>query len=114
MIRHPSRPGALITLLLGATLSLMLMVWLGMNAPWDRFNTEGQWLMSHVWGQITLLDLYSGFLLALTLVWLFEPRLSVRIGLSVALPLLGNPIFAIWLILRWKHLKSLAGQRSFD
>ena len=101
-------------LTLGALLSLALVVWMLWQAPWDRFANEGRWMMEQAWGQIALLDLYSGFLLTLSIIWLFEPRLNLRLLLTVTLPLLGNPVFAIWLILRWKRLKALAQPPSFD
>jgi len=103
-----------VLLAFGTALSLALVVWMFWQAPWERFASEGRWLMDHVWGQIALLDLYSGFLLTLALVWLFEPRLVFRLLLTIAVPLLGNPVIAIWLILRWKRLKTMARPPSFD
>lgn len=105
---------ALVFLILGAVLSLTLLAWMLLYDPWPLFSEQGQWLTSQVWGQISLLDLYSGFFIALALAWLFEPNPWVRLALLITLPTLGNPVLAIWCVSRWQHLKRMAANRDFD
>jgi len=105
---------ALVFLILGTGLSLTLITWMLVFNPWPLFSEQGQWLTSQVWGQISLLDLYSGFFIALALAWLFEPNPWVRLLLLLTLPTLGNPVLAIWCVSRWRHLKRMAALRDFD
>lgn len=98
---------------LGIVLSMALLVWMLITAPWSSFASEGRWLMTHPWGQIALLDLYAGFFLALALIWRLENRLWIRLGVSLALPVLGNPVLALWLIWRWRRLLTMASDREF-
>jgi uncharacterized membrane protein YfhO len=101
-------------LVIGVSLSVVLVAWMLLFNPWPLFSEQGQWLTSQVWGQISLFDLYSGFFIALALAWLFEPNPLVRVLLLVSLPLLGNPVLAIWCVIRWRHLKRMARARDFD
>ncbi|WP_108125474.1 hypothetical protein [Saccharospirillum mangrovi] len=104
---------ARLALAAGLLLSALLIVWMLLSAPWSRFYSEGQWLLSHSWGQIALLDLYSGFFLAMAVVWRLENRLWIRLSVSLALPALGNPVLALWLIWRWRRLLTMASVRDF-
>lgn len=91
--------------LIGAVLSAGLLYLMIFQSPWSSFSEQGSQLTSMVWGQISLLDLYSGFFLALALVWLLETKLWVRILLTLLVPILGNPVLAIWLLVRFKSLQ---------
>lgn len=104
---------AKVALIAGTLLAALLVVWMLLSSPWREFSTQGNWLLSHSWGQIALLDLYAGFFLALALVWRLEPRLWVRLSVTLALPLLGNPVLAIWLVWRWRTLLAMASAREF-
>lgn len=108
---NPSKAMALLALTLGALLALILVIWMLAFAPWDRFASEGRWLFEHVWGQIALLDLYAGFFLALALVWRLESQWWARLLVTVTLPLLGNPVLAIWMLWRWRQLLAIASFR---
>ncbi|MHA7878533.1 MAG: hypothetical protein ACX931_01990 [Saccharospirillum sp.] len=99
---------------MGVLLSLALVVWLITQSPWPEFSEQGAWLTTNVWGQISLLDLYGGFFLGLALVWVLEPKAWVRWLLTFTLPFLGNPVLAIWLVLRWRSLRALAKRPVFD
>ncbi|PTY36387.1 hypothetical protein BGP77_03560 [Saccharospirillum sp. MSK14-1] len=101
-----------LSLVTGLVLSALLVGWMLFTSPWDRFSSEGNWLLSHRWGQIALLDLYAGFFLALALVWRFEPQRWLCWVMTVALPLLGNPVLALWLIWRWRTLLVMAPNRE--
>ncbi len=86
-------------------LASVLLVWLLLlPSSWQMFSEQGSQLTAMVWGQISLLDLYAGFFLSLVLVWMLEPKLWVKVLLSVLLPVLGNPVLALWLVLRFSYL----------
>ena len=86
-------------------LASVLLVWLLLlPSSWQTFSEQGSQLTAMVWGQISLLDLYAGFFLSLVLVWMLEPKLWVKVLLSVLLPVLGNPVLALWLVLRFSYL----------
>jgi hypothetical protein len=91
----------------GAALSLWLVGILLFASPFDSFSEQGGMLMDMVWGQISMLDLYSGFFLGIALVWLLEPKLWVKILVTLTLPFIGNPILAVWLIIRASYLLKL-------
>lgn len=103
-----------ICLLLSLLFAVALLLWLFTQSPWSEFRDQGAWLMNHVWGQISLLDLYGGFFIGLTLVWVLEPKAWARWLLTFTLPFLGNPLLALWLVLRWRQLKALAKKPLFD
>ena len=93
---------------LGVLISGWLTFVLLGSSPWSTFSEQGALMMDMVWGRISLLDLYAGFFLALGLIWLLEPKLWVKILVSLTLPTLGNPVLAIWCVLRIKHLLALS------
>lgn len=99
---------------LSTLLAVALVGWLVIQSPWSQFSEQGAWLVNNVWGQISLLDLYGGFFIGLTLVWVIEPKAWVRWLLTITLPFIGNPLLALWLILRWRALKALAKKPLFD
>ncbi len=82
------------------------------SSPWSSFSEQGAQLMDMVWGRISLLDLYAGFFLALALVWLLEPKLWVKVLVSLTLPTLGNPILAIWLVWRFNDIARFSQPKS--
>jgi hypothetical protein len=63
--------------------------------------------MAMEWGRISLLDLYAGFFFGLVFVWLLEPKLWVKLLITLTLPTLGNPVLAIWIVVRFKRLMAL-------
>ena len=101
-----------LSFIVGLVLSALLVIWMLYSSPWDRFGSEANWLLSHSWGQIALLDLYAGFFLALALVWRFEKQRWLCWLMTIALPLLGNPVLAIWLLWRWRTLPIMAPNRE--
>lgn len=92
---------------IGVILSIWLTVILVWVAPYDSFSEQGAALMDMIWGRISLLDLYAGFFMAIALVWLLEPTPWIRWSVTLTLPVLGNPILAIWLVARLKRLATL-------
>ena len=106
---RPMWSRALFTMI-GAGLSLWLVGILLFANPYPEFSAQGAMLMDMVWGRISLLDLYAGFFIGIALVWFLEPKLWVRWLITVATPLLGNPVLALWLVFRFRHLVALSRQ----
>jgi hypothetical protein len=92
---------------LGVLVSAWLVYLLLGTSPWSTFNEQGSQLMAMEWGRISLVDLYSGFFIGLALVWFLESKLWVKLLLTVTVPTLGNPVLAIWLLFRLRHLQSI-------
>ena len=96
----------------GVAISGWLMYLLLATSPWPTFNEQGSQLMAMEWGRISLVDLYAGFFLGLVFIWAIEPRLWVKILMSFMLPILGNPILAIWVLIRMKALLKIEAHRD--
>lgn len=99
-------------MIVGTVLSGWLTYLLLATSPWASFSAQGSQLMAMAWGRISLVDLYAGFFLGLVFVWIFEPKLWVKILISLTLPTLGNPILAIWLLSRYKFLMKISTVRK--
>jgi hypothetical protein len=52
------------------------------------------------WSVVTLIDLYLGFFLGATVIWLFEKSWPVRIIAAAPVFLLGNVWTALWFVVR--------------
>jgi len=83
----------------------LVLIWLIWRALADgSFAEVGIWLTSHPWGIVSLVDLYSGFLLAALFIWLFETN-KVKACLWIApIPILGNVWTLAWVIWRLPDL----------
>ncbi len=86
----------LIALVGGAGLSIL--IWWAIVA--GDFGAAGDWLFSHPWGLVTLVDLYLGFLLFAGVIALVERTWYGRVLWIVPLFVLGNVWSALWLIFR--------------
>lgn len=75
------------------------------------FSEAGNWLMSDPWGQVTLADLYLGFLLSALIIWFFEPKPLTALLWIVPIPVLGNVWVAVWFIIRLPHLRERLARR---
>jgi len=62
------------------------------------FNAEGAWLLAHPWGQVSLVDLYVGFLI-FSLWIIYREKSFVRSAVWVVLMLgLGNWTAALYVL----------------
>jgi hypothetical protein len=93
--------------ILAVAVSAWLTYLLVATSPWSTFSEQGSQLMAMEWGRISLVDLYAGFFLGLVFVWFFEAKLWVKILVTLTLPTLGNPVLAIWVLVRIKQLMTL-------
>lgn len=75
------------------------------------FSQAGSWLISQPWGQVTLADLYFGFVLSALVIWWFERRVAVALFWILPIPFLGNVWTAIWFILRLPLLRERLTRR---
>ena len=84
---------------LGAIALAFAIVWAGMTAGQSLSEAVG-WLVSEPWGVVSLIDLYLGFVLIATLIWVFEPNKLIALAFILPLPILGNVWSAVWLAWR--------------
>jgi len=94
----------------GVATSLWLVTLIVSPTALGQFSEEGRQLLSLTWGRISLIDLYAGFLLAIALVWILESKLWVKLAVSILLPIIGNPVLAVWLLWRFKHIAAMQKQ----
>jgi hypothetical protein len=83
-------------------LALGGLIWLAITG--GDFGAAGQWLMSDLWGRVTLFDLYLGFFLIAMIIALFENRPMRAILWIAPLPVLGNVWAVIWVIVSLPEL----------
>ena len=68
---------------------------------------QGPIITGLVWGQVTLVDLYLGFFVALILLWYLEPKRLYVIVFGVLFLFMGNWLLCWYLAWRWPHLRGL-------
>lgn len=62
-------------------------------------------LLNDPWGVTTVVDVNAGFVFAMAVVWLLEPRRGVCVVVTVLTPLLGNFVPLVWLAVRAARLQ---------
>jgi hypothetical protein len=78
------------------------IVWASLNAP--LFASFGI-ITANPWGVVTLIDLYSGFLVASVVIWVLEPSRPLALALILLTLVLGNVVTLVWLA--WRGLNRL-------
>ena len=82
-------------LLACAILLAATIIWAAFHAPfWASFGH----ITANPWGVVTLVDLYSGFLVSCVMLWLLEPRKGLAAALMTLA--LGNIVTLLWLPMR--------------
>ncbi|MBW3097446.1 hypothetical protein [Pseudohoeflea coraliihabitans] len=90
---------AVLRLLLTAlALGLGSLIWLAVGD--GSFSIAAAWLTSQLWGLVTLVDLYSGFIVLALIIWWFEPARGTALLWIIPLPILGNLWTLVWFIWR--------------
>ncbi len=56
------------------------------------------------WGQVSLADLYLGFLLYFAAVWVIEDKMSSKLFWALPVFILGNAWTLIWVAVRWDKI----------
>jgi hypothetical protein len=56
------------------------------------------------WGQVSLVDLYLGFLLYAGAVWLIEDKLTTKLFWALPVIVLGNAWSLVWVAVRWEAI----------
>ncbi len=84
---------------LGAAFAVMI-VWASTQSNlWDAVDL----ITSDPWGQVTLADLYLGFVLTAVVIGFFE-RGWMALFWIAPMPFLGNVWAVIWFVVRWPEL----------
>jgi hypothetical protein len=65
------------------------------------FGAEFAAISSMPWGQVSLVDLYLGFLLYGCAVWVIEDKLMTKLLWVLPVIVLGNAWSLIWVAVRW-------------
>ena len=68
------------------------------------FMAEGAALLAMPWGQVTLADLYLGFVLYGLAVFAVEQRWLMRLVWAAPVFFLGNIWPVVWIIVRWGQI----------
>lgn len=66
---------------------------------------QGPLIMELIWGRVTLVDLYLGFVVALILLWFLEPRRLYVVIFGLVFLFMGNWLLCWYLAWRWPHLR---------
>lgn len=80
----------------GLALAIAIFWAFGQEPFWDGVDI----VTSSPWGQVTLIDLYLGFVLHALLIWIFERQMLTRLIWVVPIFFLGNVWTAIWFVMR--------------
>lgn len=74
----------------------------------ESITEQGAILMGLVWGQVALVDLYLGFVVAIILLWYLEPRRLYVVIFGVVLMFMGNWLLCWYLAWRWPKLRGVS------
>lgn len=90
-------------LLAGLALTLSWLIWAALAD--GSFAEAGNWLTTHPWGIVSLVDLYAGFLLVALIIWWFEPNKLAACFWIAPIPVLGNVWTLVWVLWRLPELR---------
>ncbi|MEM6850244.1 MAG: hypothetical protein AAF527_00890 [Pseudomonadota bacterium] len=96
----------LIAAVLGIALTAAI-VWASFAG--EPLFTEGAAILEMPWGVVTLADLYVGFILSATIIFLAERDKRVAALWTLPIFFLGNVWTALWLVVRAKSLAARLG-----
>lgn len=68
------------------------------------FGAEFAAITNMPWGQVSLVDLYLGFLLYVLAVWLVEDNLKTKLFWAIPIVFLGNAWSLLWVVVRWDKI----------
>lgn len=78
-----------------------MIVWASFRGD---FDAEFAAISAMPWGQVSLVDLYLGFVLYGLLVWLVEDKLTTKLFWGLPVIFLGNAWSLIWVAVRWEKI----------
>ncbi len=95
--------------LLGASLAYYIFAEIVGDPIWvapgsGGFITELNTFMATEWGVVSLVDVYTGFVIAAAIIIAFERKLWVGLAWAIPLMIIGNVVTAIWFVLRFPEL----------
>ena len=82
------------------------IIWAFGAAP---FWESGAAIVANPWGMVTLVDLYVGFLLMAFIIFMVEKEMLQKAIWIIPLFFLGNVWSALWIVVRWKTIRSRLG-----
>lgn len=94
---HPIR-------LLCLILAIAFTALIGWASVRGDFGPEFAAITAMPWGQVSLVDLYLGFLLYGLAVWVVEKDLKTRLLWAVPVIFLGNAWSLVWVAVRWPQI----------
>ena len=94
---HPIR-------LLCLFLAIAFTALIGWASVRGDFGAEFAAITAMPWGQVSLVDLYLGFLLYGFAVWVVEKDLKTRLLWAVPVIFLGNAWSLVWVAVRWPQI----------
>jgi hypothetical protein len=94
---HPIR-------LLCLFLAIAFTAMIGWASVRGDFGAEFAAITAMPWGQVSLVDLYLGFLLYGFAVWVVEKDLKTRLLWAVPVIFLGNAWSLVWVAVRWPQI----------
>jgi len=94
---HPIR-------LLCLILAIAFTALIGWASVRGDFGAEFAAITAMPWGQVSLADLYLGFLLYGFAVWVVEKDLKTRLLWAVPVIFLGNAWSLVWVAVRWPQI----------
>jgi hypothetical protein len=84
-----------------ALLAILFTAMIGWASMRGDFGAEFAAITAMPWGQVSLVDLYLGFILYFAAVWLVEDKLSSKLVWAIPVFVLGNAWSLIWVAVRW-------------
>jgi hypothetical protein len=87
-----------------AVLAIVFTAMIGWASLRGDFGAEFAAITNMPWGQVTLVDLYLGFLLYGAGVWLVEDKLTTKLFWALPVVFLGNAWSLMWVVVRWEKI----------
>jgi hypothetical protein len=95
-----------------AVLAIVFTAMIGWASLRGDFGAEFGAITNMPWGQVTLVDLYLGFLLYGAGVWLVEDRLTAKLFWALPVVVLGNAWALVWVAVRWHTIVARLAPKS--
>jgi hypothetical protein len=95
-----------------AVLAIVFTAMIGWASLRGDFGAEFAAITNMPWGQVTLVDLYLGFLLYGAGVWLVEDKLTTKLFWALPVIFLGNAWALVWVAVRWDRIVARLAAKS--
>ncbi len=95
---------------IAALLAIVFTAMIGWASVRGDFGAEFAAITAMPWGQVSLVDLYLGFLVYAVFVWLVEDKLTTKLLWALPVFALGNAWSLIWVAVRWDKIIARLGR----